>query len=164
MSGDSLKIPVDRIKPIIERAIADRNDEEISGHFNSLPGRGLGGHERVSMDIALATKQNQHTVSKMLQRIKRGWDNNKVREPVHPELPATEVQKHKLKGAGVKFRKSITMGEAAELEKKHVPRREVTHINFRNADDILTGLGLTHLWYTELYDLYEGMHEGLMEA
>ena len=156
MTGDEWKIPVERIKPILERAILDRNDEVAPGANPAEYGHSLGGQERVAMDIALSTGRSKSGISRQLWKIMNGHDAYTPKKPRDSSLdkPATEGQVRVMKINGIKFKEGLTALQAYNLMCEQPLRVPYTHMTFSSADEILTGLGLNHLWYTDLADIY----------
>lgn len=148
-------MPVGRIRPIVIRAIMERNNPSILGSNGSFNQSKLGGLRRAANEISLATGKDVRSVERMLSRILSGGTDYspKVRQK-HPLGPATSSQKKRLSEAGVGFDEDITAKEAHSILVHRVKRIPYNDVDFYTVDEILTGLGLVHLWYTELEDLY----------
>lgn len=161
-------IPVERIRPILERVIGQHEKE---GRLEEEPG---GGVRIVCEQIALTTGKNPEAIFKRVYLIRKGVEAYRPKKPIYPEQPASELYVRLLwendliwtgrelarNGSGIKWTWP-TGQEAYELLMEARVKRPVTHVTFETADTILTGLHMTHLWYTELEDLY---FEGLAEA
>lgn len=149
------RVPANRFKPILERAIAERNEENPYGAFNN----GLGGVDRVSMEIAKVSGKQKRTVDRYIHKIISGWCAY-TPEPVKwaKSRPATKGQKRILAEAGIEHRDDMNAYDANALLFEKVKRRPYAHISFSFADEILVGLNLVHLWHTDLSDIYcQGM-------
>lgn len=89
MSGNrELMIPTDRLRPILEEAIAKRKTAEEEHNLWAVHG---GGFEIAKQEIAAATGKKPESVAKRMQVILRGWDTYGWRPIQNRELPASET-------------------------------------------------------------------------
>lgn len=142
-------VPVDRLRPIIERAIAERTDRDSE----------VGGLQNVIEEIATTTRTKPDTVARRINVIMKGWDTWEPRAVKQPNKPAQAGMVLRLWEHGLLEQDEEgywiwpRAGEAVEMSRP-IKRTPITHVTFNVADTILTGLDLTYLWHTDLEDVY----------
>lgn len=155
--NETVFVPVERVRPILKRAIAERANDDVAGN----EGTHKSGFGRVAMDIALNTGKNKGTIEKMMGRILVGWQPWQPKSVVNAhDRPPTKGMLEKLDKAGVKYTPDMNAFQAIQLLKENIKREPYTHVSFYLVDEILTGLHWNHLWYTELYDIYSTLENG----
>lgn len=151
-------VPVERLKPIIERHIADRQDYAMPGMHHR---KGSSGLRRTAWEIALNQGLTMHSVERQLRNILTGWHTYTPKPVINgKKRPATSNQLKILEEEAVEYKEGITAHQAFMLLDSRVQRRPYKMVTFDWADKILCGLHLNGLWHTELRDIY---YQGLEE-
>lgn len=146
------KIPVDRVRPIVERAIRERSDwSHLDEEMWGGPG---GGIYTLAEELAVNWGSTREATAKIIRNVLRGWIGYVAKKvPDGDKKHATTKQMNIMESLGIQYETPLSADDAWKLLRT-VSRRPYTHMDFKLADKILSGLDLNHLWHTELADVY----------